>query len=381
MSAIMKKVLASLFRLLCSLMVLLVVVVYLNAGNLHITPAELSFRAEDLLTPFRTVNPFSITAVVLVVLAALRLLDIIWNMAFCASLILVLGISSYTLVGETALPAALHGNETVAAFLSLPQSYPVPTLLIAAVFTIGWLAANAAFRIAFNTLLSYVLWFVCSFIFHAALGIWADHPQTAQGNAQSFLTFLLEHPWVCAALPGVFFMIYSLLMAFFDSFPSSETKDKPAPQPKPVKEQPAPAATEKPTPSKPLPAAPTPSKPLPVKPTPSRPLPVKPTPSRPLTLKKPTPVVLPKPQAVTKPSESKEEAPKPAEPAPVPAAEAPASKPETPVATAEAPAPKPETPASAAEAPAPKPETSAPAAEVPAPKAEESATENKPAAV
>lgn len=400
MGSIMK-FLASLFRLLCSLLVLVVIALYVNAeGNPDVSAFAAQVTGENLLALFTSVNWVSITAVVLAVAALLRLLEIAWNMAFCAALVLVIAGSSYMVFGaETALPAALSTNAAVLDFCNLPQTYPVPALIVAGVFALGWLAANAAFRIAFNTILCYALWFGCAVLFHATAEMAAADPALAdKETAQSILTFIQAHPWVTAALPGVFFLVYSLLMAFFDSFPSSakkknaeepakkEAEEKKADAPKAETKPAAPAA--KPTQTRPLPAAkPTQTRPLTVaKPTTTRPLTAKPAapaakplakPVLPPVPKAPSPQPEVKPAAETKP-EAKTE--------PAPAAE---TKPETKTEPAPAAEPKPEAKAEPASAAEPKPEAKdAPAPEAPkapaaaeAPKAETApAAEPKPEA-
>ena len=375
MGSIMK-FLASLFRLLCSLLVLVVIALYVNAeGNPDVSAFAAQVTGENLLALFTTVNWVSITAVVLAVAALLRLLEIAWNMAFCAALALVIAGSSYMVFGaETALPAALSTNAAVLDFCNLPQTYPVPALIVAGVFALGWLAANAAFRIAFTTILCYALWYGCAVLFHATAEMAAADPALAdKETAQSILTFIQAHPWVTAALPGVFFLVYSLLMAFFDSFPSSAKKknaEEPAKKEAEEKKADAPKAEAKPA----APAAkPTQTRPLPIaKPTQTRPLTVaKPTTTRPLTAKPAAPAAKPLAKPVLPPVPK---APSP-QPEVKPAAE---TKPEAKADPAPAAEPKPEAKAEPAPAAEPKPEAKdAPAPEAPvapataeAPKAE-----------
>lgn len=400
MGSIMK-FLASLFRLLCSLLVLVVIALYVNAeGNPDVSAFAAQVTGENLLALFTTVNWVSITAGVLAVAALLRLLEIAWNMAFCAALALVIAGSSYMVFGaETALPAALSTNAAVLDFCNLPQTYPVPALIVAGVFALGWLAANAAFRIAFTTILCYALWYGCAVLFHATAEMAAADPALAdKETAQSILTFIQAHPWVTAALPGVFFLVYSLLMAFFDSFPSSakkknaeepakkEAEEKKADAPKPETKPAVPSA--KPTQTRPLPAAkPTQTRPLTVaKPTTTRPLTAKPAAPAAKPLAKPVLQPVPKapsPQPEVKPAtETKPET----KTEPAPAAE---TKPEAKTEPAPAAEPKPEAKAEPASAAEPKPEAKdAPTTEAPvapaaaeAPKAETApAAESKPEA-
>lgn len=379
MVSIMMKVLGSLFRLLCSLLVLISAALYVQApGNPDVDTFVGLISTENVTALFTSVNWVSITAAVLVVGAVLRLLPIVWNMAFCASLILVTHFALYLVFGAgVALPESLQNNEAVLEFCNLPQTYQVPALLVAVVFALGWLASNAAFRIAFCTLLCYGLWYLCAVLFHMCVGMWAEKPLLDGG--QEIVTFLQEHTWVSAALPGVFFLVYTLLMSFFDSFPASAPKKKETEE-----------TTEEPTEKVDMKPAAEPTKkavtaPL-GKPTPTRPIGVaKPTVTRPIG--KPKPAALKKPATAAAPAAAPAKPVEPAKPeapaAPAPKAEETPKEEDTPkpeektevkpAETADKPAP--EAPKAEEKPAAPAEATAAPAAE---PKAEEKPAE-KPA--
>lgn len=356
MVSIMMKVLGSLFRLLCSLLVLVAAALYVQApGNPDMDSFAGLISVENTTALFTSMNWVSITAVVLVVAAILRLLPIAWNMAFCAALIVVTHFALFLIFGAgVALPEALQNNAAVLEFCNMTQTYQVPFLLVAIVFALGWLASNAPFRIAFCTLTCYGLWYLCSVLCYWGVDLWAAHPIFDENK--EIITFLQEHAWVSAALPGVFFLVYTLLMAFFDSFPASTPKKKETEE---TTEEPTEKADMKPAadPTKKAVTAPL------GKPTPTRPIGVaKPTVTRPIG--KPKPAALkktvtaaasatapakkeapaapaPKAEETTKAEESpkpevKEEA-KPAETADKPASEAPKAE-EKPAAPAESPA-------------------------------------------
>lgn len=384
MVSIMMKVLGSLFRLLCSLLVLISAALYVQApGNPDVDTFVGLISTENVTALFTSVNWVSITAAVLVVGAVLRLLPIVWNMAFCASLILVTHFALYLVFGAgVALPESLQNNEAVAEFCNLPQTYQVPALLVAVVFALGWLASNAAFRIAFCTLLCYGLWYLCAVLFHMCVGMWAERPLLDGG--QEIVTFLQEHTWVSAALPGVFFLVYTLLMSFFDSFPAYAPKKKETEE---TAEEPTEKVDMKPAadPTKKAVTAPL------GKPSPTRPIGVaKPMATRPIG--KPQPAAMKKPATTAAPAAApaKPEAPvtpaKPVEPAKPEAPAAPAPKAEETPKAEESPKPEVKTeskPAETADKPAPEApkaeEKPAAPAETPAAPAAEPKAEEKPA--
>ena len=302
----MMKALGILVRLLCSLVVLLAVALYLEMGTCAIAPEQFAagITPEHLAAFFTSLNWVSITAGALVLLALLRILDMAWNIAFCLSFVPVLFCGLWTVWGPAvALPVPLQGNACMTAFCTLPQDYPVPALIVMGIFAMGWLASTAPFRIAITSLVSFGLWYGVTFLAHHVIVCrWADTPTPAQPEV---LAMVLANPWLIAAIPGAFFLVYAVLVAFFETFLSRSSKKKPAPaaQEKPAeekKETPAPA--DNPAEQKPV-AAPAP-KPL---------------------LKKP---VLKTLAPATNPAEEKPDAPTPAEkPAEEkPAAPAPAEK-------------------------------------------------------
>lgn len=300
------KALGILVRLVCSLLVLVAVALYQQAGVCNISPEQFAATVtpESVTALFTSLNWVSITAAALVLLALLRILDMAWNVAFCLSFVPVLFCGLYAAFGESAaLPTALHGNAEMLAFCTLPQSYPVPALIMAGIFALGWLASTAAFRIAVTSLVSFGLWYGITYLLHTVIVMhWADTPEPAQPE---ILAMVLANPWMMAALPGAFFLVYAVLVSFFETFLS---KKKPAAKKAEEKKEDAKEETKKEES-----AAKPEANPAAVKPSTS-PLPGVPK----ATLKKPA-AAKPAAKAEEKPAEpKKEEAPKaeekPAEP-------------------------------------------------------------------
>ena len=128
-------VLGTLFRLICSWVILLTLAVYLQTPA-HISPGHFigNFNAETLLPLVSTVNWFTITAAALLVLALLRIQELIWNVAYAAATILFIGLGLCSVFDPgIALPAAIESNRAVLDFCNLPQSYPIPSIIIIAI--------------------------------------------------------------------------------------------------------------------------------------------------------------------------------------------------------------------------------------------------------
>lgn len=291
----MLKALGIFVRLFCSLLVLLAVALYLQTGIDNISPEQFAdtISAESICPLFTSFNWVSITAAALVLLALLRILDMVWNVAFCLSLIPVFFCGLYAYFGETvALPAPLQGNAYMTEFCTLPQAYPVAAIIVIGVFAMGWLAATAAFRIAVSTLVSFGLWYGMSALLYFVITTrWADTPEPAQPE---ILAMVLANPWLLAALPGAFFLVYAVLVSFFETF-LSKKKKKPAAKKDDMKPEEKPADTAKKDAAAKPAASPKPAIPALTK----------------ATVKKPAPKKEEAPKAEEKPAEpKKDEAPK-----------------------------------------------------------------------
>ena len=210
-------VLGTLFRLICSWLILLVLAVYLQSPA-HIVPADFvgCFNADTLLPLVSTLNWVTITAVILLILALLRIQEIVWNVAYAVAFILFVGFALCSFMDPvTALPTAIESNRTVLDFCALPQSYPIPAIIITAIFAMGWLCSTAPFRIMFTCVLSVALWYGCTEVFQYMVNMWAKSPNPTMPE---LLHAIQSAPWIIAAIPGAFFIVYALLTSFIETF-------------------------------------------------------------------------------------------------------------------------------------------------------------------
>ena len=218
-------ILGTLFRLVCSWLLLVVLAVYLTASP-QISPSELlSHCTIDTLQPlFSGLTWVTITALVLLVLALLRIQEMIWNVCFAAALLLSITFGACFIADPASiLPDALQGNRAVLDFCYLPKLYPIPATLIFAIFAMGWLCSTAPFRIMFTCVLSYALWYGCAEVFHYMIGTWAKSPEPSMPE---LLHAAQSAPWISAAIPGAFFLVYALLMSFIETFISRREEDR-----------------------------------------------------------------------------------------------------------------------------------------------------------
>ncbi len=239
------KILASLFRVLFSIILLLALACYLQTPSqislgqfcLTIDPAYLL----PLLSGFNTVTVSLVIILLLGIFSFTRVLEAAWNVLFCASIIALLALGLYEFAGPAiALPQAIHHNAAVNQFCQAVTSYEVPIALTTLIFIAGWLCSSACVSVALTAVISYGLWYAITVFFTYLVHQWADSATPGMPEA---LHMIQSSPWVIAAVPGAFFLIYALLMAFFETFiatgkkPAATRQKSPAAEEKPAEEK------------------------------------------------------------------------------------------------------------------------------------------------
>ncbi|MBQ9829021.1 MAG: hypothetical protein IJO38_01640 [Akkermansia sp.] len=214
------KLLASLFRVVFSIIVLLALACYLqNAPTIGLANFCESISAEQLLSMLSGFNAVSVLFVIILLLGMLpftRVLEAVWNVAFCASVLALLAIGLYEIGGPfIALPKALYNNDAVIQLYQSVSSYEVPVALTLLIFIAGWFCASACGRVAITAVVSFGLWYAITSFFTYAVQLWANSETPRMPEA---LHMVQSTPWIVAAVPGAFFLIYALFMAFFETF-------------------------------------------------------------------------------------------------------------------------------------------------------------------
>ena len=219
------KVLASLSRVVFSIIVLLALACYLqSAPTIGLANFCDSITPEQLLTVLSGFNTVSVLFVIILLLGMLpftHVLEAVWNVVFCASIIALLAMGLYEFGGPLiALPKALYGNDAVNQFCQAVSTYEVPVAITLFIFITGWLCASACGRVAITAVVSYGLWYGITSFFSYAVQLWANSDSPSMPEA---LHMVQSTPWIIAAVPGAFFLIYALFMAFFETFISTKS--------------------------------------------------------------------------------------------------------------------------------------------------------------
>lgn len=231
------KALAILFRLVFSIIVLMAVTCYLQVSPTT-TLSEFcnSINSSALLDQLCGINYLTVSlalVILLTIFSITRILDAIWNTLFCASILVLIASGLYTLAGPgIALPSALVHNEAVNQFCQSFTAYEIPLAITLFIFIAGWVCASACGRVAITAVISYALWYGVTEFFTYASQLWANNASPALPEA---LYIVQGTPWILAAVPGAFFLIYALLMACFETYigngkkKTAKKKAEPAP--------------------------------------------------------------------------------------------------------------------------------------------------------
>ncbi len=304
------KILGTLFRLLCALVVLLAAAVYLDSP-LQVSLVDYlgAFTPEHVQSLVTNESWLLIAGGALLLLTLCCGLKLGWNLVYSlATLAFFAEVAILTLGPELALPTAARGLGWEPMLRELALHYPVPALMIPVLCILGCLCSSAPVRIAWTSLLSCVLCYGCAELLSYGVQHWQAMETPFLPRA---LQLIAEFPWSLAALPAVFFVQYSLFMAMFETFIPRKKKAGADKKDEPKKEEET--KSDKPAEAK-LPAA------AATVAVAANPVTVK----RPVVLKKspltPAPTEAKKPEEKKaeneKPEDKKEEAPAAAKPTP-----------------------------------------------------------------
>lgn len=222
------KAMAILFRVVFSIIVLLALACYLQVSpSTTLGDFVNSLDANRVADMFGSVNTVTISVFIIILLGVFsftRILEAAWNVVFCAAVLVLLAYGLYTYGGaRIALPHAIYHNEAIINFCQAALAYEVPLAITGLIFIAGWICTSACGRVAITAVVSFGLWYALTEFFTYIVHLWANSPNPAMPET---LNMIQGTPWVIAAVPGAFFLIYAILMAFFETFISTQQKKK-----------------------------------------------------------------------------------------------------------------------------------------------------------
>lgn len=167
--------------------------------------------ASTVCTPW-----FALTAGILLLMGLLRGVTAIWNMTYTLGLTLLVFLICLGLLGPTyTLPGPLSELPQLGFLSTLEQDYPALLYLVPIAAVLGGLFSNSRLRITFYSLVSYALWYGLSELLLYLLMLWG---QSDEPVFPEMLVLLSDSSWIIPAVLGVFFLIYTVVLAFYETY-------------------------------------------------------------------------------------------------------------------------------------------------------------------
>ena len=159
---------------------------------------------------------FALTAGILLLMGLLRGVTAIWNMTYTLGLTLLVFLICLALLGPTyTLPGPLSELPQLSFLSSTEQDYPALLYLVPIAAVLGGLFSNSRLRITFYSLVSYALWYGLSELLLYLLMLWG---QSDDPVFPEMLVLLSDSSWIIPAVLGVFFLIYTVVLAFYETY-------------------------------------------------------------------------------------------------------------------------------------------------------------------
>lgn len=172
---------------------------------------------------------FQIAAGAGCLLAIARLLGMVWNVVFFVSLLAFLvECLSLTIGIDWGVPSSLRSLALLQPMQNVAAHFPAMMFLVPLACVLSCFCSRTPGRIISYTLFCYLLWYAASELLAWLVSLWADMEAPC---LPELLHMIQAYPWLGAALPGIFFLLFCLLMALLDSFssaaPSAGTDEAP----------------------------------------------------------------------------------------------------------------------------------------------------------
>ncbi len=156
------------------------------------------------------------TAGIAIVLSLIRALDIAWNVVFSlltfalmAELILI------TAGMEVAITSPLYATIEAAGYTDAMSRFPVYWWLIPTVWLVACLYSRNQVAVFLTGVVCYALWLLLTWLLALTINMWLG---MGRPSPESLAELFRNYVWLPSAMTGAFLLVYSLLMAIFESF-------------------------------------------------------------------------------------------------------------------------------------------------------------------
>ncbi len=219
------KILGTIFRLLCALVVLLAVAIYLGCPlQVSLTDYIAAFTPGHIQEFMKLESWFAIAAGALLLLTLCGGIKLGWNIVYSmVTLAFFVEAAVLALGAKSTLPTCLHRIGWVKSLGDFALNYPVPAVAIPVLCILGCFCSSAPVRIALRSLLACLLCYGSAELMFYGLQQWQAMPEPFLPQV---LHVLSVHPWLLGVLPAVFFVQYCFFMAMFETFIPKAKKAK-----------------------------------------------------------------------------------------------------------------------------------------------------------
>lgn len=155
-------------------------------------------------------------------LVLMRWLGGLWNVVF--SLLSVLLMAELIMLAgnlQAAITTPLFNELSAAGAGDIVSRYPVAYWLIPMLWFISCLCAPNQVRVFITAVVCYLLWLFLSWLVTLGVNTWLGMGEPAPAQLASLFS---ASPWLTAAIPGCFLLIYAELMAIFEACLGSRRK-------------------------------------------------------------------------------------------------------------------------------------------------------------
>lgn len=169
-------------------------------------------------------------AIIALQLAVMKWLGGVWNVLFSLLSMLLMGELVMLAAGlPSAITTPVYTELQAVGLADISEKLPILYWLIPTLWLLACLCARDQVRVFITAVVSYLLWLILTLLCNLGVTAWQG---TANPAPEQLADVFRNSPWLSAALPGAFLLIYAVLMALFEAcIPHFSRKKSKAPAP------------------------------------------------------------------------------------------------------------------------------------------------------
>ena len=171
-------------------------------------------------------------AIIALQLSVMKWMGGVWNILFSLLSMLLMGELVMIAAGlQGAVTTPVYTELQAAGFADIGEKFPVIYWLLPLLWFTACLCARDQVRVFITAIVCYLLWLVLTMLCNLMVTAWLGTTDPAPAQMADVFR---NSPWLTAALPGAFLLIYAGLMALFEAciphLPRRKKKEESEPQ-------------------------------------------------------------------------------------------------------------------------------------------------------